>query len=124
MTVIYPDSTFSQIIVTLFGTLLVLIVALVYRPNENPSMNRQEAVNEVVVALFCYTLFGFTNLISEMSAVVQIGWVSLGIMTFSVLFNLLVMAFISCYQAKLKCQRSINIRNAKNLMLAKIEARN
>lgn len=124
MTVIYPDSTFSQIIVTLFGTLLVLIVALVYHPNENPSMNRQESVNEVVVALFCYTLFGFTNLISEMSDVVQIGWVSLGIMTFSVLFNLLVMACISCYQAKLKCQRWRNIRNAKNFMLAKIEARN
>ena len=101
----YEESTLLQINYTLFGTLLMLTCSVVYRPYENPSMNKQETINEVAVALFCYTLFAYTNLIHEMSELVQIGWVSLGIMAFIVLFNVAVLVCISCYQAKLKCQR-------------------
>ena len=113
--VIYPDHIFKQLMLAMFASLISTSYTIVVKPYDDRAMNNQEAVNELTVLISTYLLYAFTNIIEKMSDLVMFGWISIGITCANILFNLLVMACISCFHAKLSIQRWYNLRKAKKI---------
>mmetsp|Transcript_41123 Transcript_41123/g.53971 ORF Transcript_41123/g.53971 Transcript_41123/m.53971 type:complete len:82 (+) Transcript_41123:299-544(+) len=60
-----PDTLFTQLWVTTHAAVYVTGYTLLARPFVEPIMNKQEVVNEMAVLLYSYSLFVYTDIITE-----------------------------------------------------------
>jgi len=63
--IVFPDDTFKQLMLSMHGSLFVTVYTVVARPFDEPIMNKQEVMNEVAVCAFSYSLYAYTNIITE-----------------------------------------------------------
>ena len=66
MLVIYPDWRFLQIQLTMIMALFVTCYTAVTRPFEEPVLNKQEVVNELMILLSTYMLYAYTDIIGDL----------------------------------------------------------
>lgn len=102
--IFYPSFSITQLIATIQLAVFVAIYTVAAHPFEESLMTKQEVMNEILVCLATYTLFAYTELISDSDDLVKIGWVSIVLIVATILLNLLFMACITGHQSVRKCK--------------------
>ena len=80
------------------------------QPYEDPSTNKQELINELIVFVAAYPLFLFTPYVADEKARIKIGWFIVGCILLNIMFNIIYLcchAFMHVYlKIKYCCIRS------------------
>ena len=100
-----PTLKYAQIFGQLYSTGAVIWFLWQFRPFMSRFLNAKEALNEVFVMLAAYPLFLCTTWVFDEDARFVAGWLILGCLGGSILFNIGCFVIALTYQLKLRCKR-------------------
>ena len=116
MIIYATESRNLQVNTSLFLTLIVIAYMLHVKPFAEPSMNKQEIINETSVLVASYLLYLYTEYVSDAEMRYNLGWVHVGILGINLLINLSIMARVTVMSCKLKFKRKAAMKRHKKLM--------
>lgn len=91
----------AQVGLLVFHCVLLLIYDVLVRPFEQPVLNRLEIFNELCILAAAYHLYAFTDNVDDPLVQEKVGWAIIGVTTFNIATNMLVMIYFTCRKMRL-----------------------
>lgn len=99
----------------------MIIYIILVKPFEKPKLNYLEIFNELCILAAAYHLVAFTNFLDSPEIQYQVGWSNIGITTFNIVVNMIVMIVETVGLLKVKGRALIHKWRKKKVQKASMD---
>jgi hypothetical protein len=96
---------FAQVQVVIFHSVCVMMYLILFRPFEEPSMNRLEVFNEGCILAASFHLIAFTELTGDPDIQYKGGWSIIGVTSLNIVINMLFMIVATVQKVRITMRK-------------------